>query len=508
MNRLIAFGTLVFGFVLETLAVTVNTQVFHNPILPGFYSDPTACRGPNGTFCLAASSLQFFPIIPLFESTDLVHWTLKGHAITEPGVSPLGSEEIEYAGFFAPTLRYWNGLFYLCVSSCAPRADGTTQGAVVMTAPRLEGPWTKPVSVDWKGQWFGDPSLDFHADGKCYFTATTGRTILLAEFDPVALKLKEAPREVWSGTGAIYPEGPHVYKRGEWYYLLLAEGGTEYGHQESIARSKCVYGPYESCPHNPIATHARLFAQGSKLQAIGHGDFVEDDAGNAFFICHATRPQFGMHHLLGRETVCAPAKWVDGWPVVNDGKAIADTPQNTETLPAWDWTWICNPSLADYAIDEKAKTVTLTPSGVKLTDVGSPTFVGTRQVRIEDEFSARLLAQPSAGAQTGVAAYMGRSHHYALVFERSGASCRAFVRYRLGTMEFKSESVEVTSFPAKIRVAASAKSYDFFVNGQRVATADARHISCETNSDSPYNGVVFGFFAEGDPATGKVRFGY
>ena len=177
-------------------------------------------------------------------------------------------------------------------------------------------------------------------------------------------------------------------------------------------------------------------------------------------------------------------------------------------LPARDWTWICNPKLVDYTFDETAKTVTLTPSPVKLTDVGSPTFVGTRQVRIEEDFSARMLACPPAGVQAGVAAYMGRSHHYALVFERRGETCWAYVRYRLGRMEFKSEAVEVMAFPAEVRVSAQAKSYDFLVNGKRVAAADARHISCETNSDSPYNGVVFGFFAEGDPAFGKIRFGY
>ena len=501
MNKLIKrhiYGGSLWFLAVSALTACAEVQ-FANPVMPGFYSDPSVCRA-NGKYCLATSSMQLFPAIPLFESEDLIHWTLKGHAVERSGIAPLGSDrpDREFCGYFAPTLRFHAGRFYLVVDNHSDReGSNRSVGPVIMYADRLEGPWTAPREIENIGMSLGDPSLDF-IDGKCYFTGTNGREIFLAEMDAAAGRVLERPRAVWKGAGGIWPEGPHVFKRGDWYYVMIAEGGTEYGHSETIARSKDIYGPYEGCPRNPIAGHARWAAQGSPLQAVGHGDFVYDESGAGHFICHAMRPQFGKHHLLGRETVAVPLSWTDdGWPLVNGGKPIAYV-ENTENLPAWDWTYVRNPVLSNYRLVRPDGTISLKPTPVRLSDAGSPSFVGTRQTKINQTFRGMLVTRPQTGVEVGVVAYMGRSHHYALaVAERVGGECVAFVRYRLGIMSFASEPVKIGSFPVELAIESKAKEIRLTAGGRLVATADPRHISSETDSDSPYSGVIYGFFAEG-----------
>ena len=486
-------------------ALTGWAQPIPNPILPGFYSDPSACTA-NGKYCLAVSSLQFFPAIPLFESVDLVHWKLVGHAIEKPGVVPLGGNP-EFAGMFAPTIRFRNGRFYMTVGNHACFADGKPQGPVILYADRFEGPWSVPRKIEGLDRPYGDPSIDF-VDGKCYFSGTTGFEVRVAEMDADAGRLLEKPRAVWSGTGGTYPEGQHVFRRGEWIYLMMAEGGTEYGHTHVIARSKSVYGPFAGCPRNPIAGHARLAHQGHPLQAVGHGDFVYDRNGNGHFICHAIRPQFGRHHTLGRETVIAPITWEsDGWPLVNGGKGV-EYVENTVNLPVRDWVYIRNPTLENYRIDEGSGVVALVPSPVKLTDADSPTFVGTRQVKFDQTFSGTLLEPPGRDVEAGLADYMGRTHHYAIAVENRGGTCVAFVRYQLGIMSFASEAVAIERFPVELKIVSRQKEIAFYANGRQLGKGDPRHISSETDSDSPYGGLICGFYAVGNASSGEVRFRY
>lgn len=195
------------------------------------------------------------------------------------------------------------------------------------TAPL--GEWSDPI---WLKQGGIDPSLYFE-DGKCYLVNNPDIGIFLCEINPMTGEQLSKSKHIWNGTGGRRPEGPHIYKKDGWYYLLISEGGTEYGHKVTIARSRTIDGPYESTPTNPILTHINKNAQNSPIQGTGHADLVQAPDGSWWMVYLAFRPQTGSHHLLGRETFLAPVRWAtNAWPEVNGDGTIA-LQMDVPTLP-------------------------------------------------------------------------------------------------------------------------------------------------------------------------------
>lgn len=285
---------------------------YKNPILPGFYPDPSVCV-VNDTFYLVNSSFEYFPGVPIWKSTDLIHWQQIGHCLTRnsqlelQGVSPS-------AGIFAPTIRFHNGLFYMLTTNVSKG------GNFFVTAKNPAHEWSDPIFVDQGGI---DPTL-FWDNDNVYFLSTSATGILISEININTGKRLTEPRRIWNGTGGRYPEGPHIYKKDGYYYLLIAEGGTEYGHKVTIARSKFIDGPYESNPANPILTHANATGQHNAIQGLGHADFVQAPNGSWWAVFLGFRPQVGKNHLLGRETFLAPVHWPTGaWPVINQTGTVS-----------------------------------------------------------------------------------------------------------------------------------------------------------------------------------------
>ena len=159
-------------------------------------------------------------------------------------------------------------------------------------------------------------------------------TFELHEIDLKTGKFVSEGRRLWNGTGGRYAEGPHIYKKDGFYYLMAAEGGTEEAHSETIARSKNIWGPYNPNPANPILTHVNAAGQGNPIQGVGHADIVNAHDGSYWMVFHGYRTVGGgVHHILGRETCLAPVTWPkNGWPVVN-GNGTASVNMTTPTLP-------------------------------------------------------------------------------------------------------------------------------------------------------------------------------
>lgn len=317
---------------------------YENPILPGFHPDPSICR-VGGDYYLVVSSFEYFPGLPIYHSRDLVNWTHIGNCLQraeEFPLLPVGDS----GGVWAPTIRWHEGKFYVTAT-----LEG--YGNFIVTAENPAGEWSSPV---WLKEIGGiDPSLLFE-DGRCYYCTnerlTSLEAISLEEIDPATGLIIGERREIWSGTGAHFLEAPHVYHIGDWYYLLVAEGGTFFNHMVSIARSRSLWGPYESCPHNPILTN--MCDPSWQAQCTGHADLFEDAQGNWWAVHLGIRLARRTMTHLGRETFLTPVKWVDGWPVCGrDRKAVLlkDGPLTAPQQPmppftadmtrtAWEPEWI------------------------------------------------------------------------------------------------------------------------------------------------------------------------
>lgn len=302
-------------------ALTAAGQGFHNPVLPGFYPDPSVCRVGNDYY-LVNSSFQYFPGVPVHHSKDLIHWEAIGHCISRPSQTKL--EKIGFwNGIYAPTIRYHKGTFYMITTNTSDK------GNFYVTTGNPAAEWSDPIWIDQPGI---DPDLFFDDNGRSYIlSARRGGYIQLREIDIRTGKLISEPYDLWRGTGGRCLEAPHLYKKDNYYYLVTAEGGTEYGHKVMIARSRTIEGPYENNPDNPILTH--INSMSNPIQGTGHADFIQAHDGSWWTVFLGFRPQSHTHHLTGRETYLAPVQWNENeWPVVNGNGTVA-LDMNSTTLP-------------------------------------------------------------------------------------------------------------------------------------------------------------------------------
>ena len=289
----------------------------HNPILPGFFPDPSACA-VGEDYYIVNSTFTYFPGLPVFHSKDLAHWDQIGNVMTRESQLPLKNSDVS-RGLFAPTIRYNNGTFYVI---CTNVSFG---GNFIVTSDKAEGPYSEPHYLE--GADGIDPSLFFDDDGKCYYIGTHPNPdgckydgdwyIYIQELDIKNFKLVGEKHNVWNGAmrGVHWPEGPHLYKKDGYYYILHAEGGTGPEHAVSVARSREVFGPYEGNFCNPILTHRHL-GKAFPVRYVGHADLICTPKGDWYMVMLAVRQQNGLT-TMGRETFLARVVWENDWPVVN-----------------------------------------------------------------------------------------------------------------------------------------------------------------------------------------------
>jgi xylan 1,4-beta-xylosidase len=301
-------------------------DTFTNPILAGFYPDPSVCRVGKDYF-LVNSTFSYFPGITVFHSRDLVHWELIGHVLDRPEQLNLDHQGVS-RGLFAPTIRFHKGLFYV---TCTLVDIG---GNFVATAKRPGGPWSMPVrQPEVNGI---DPSLFFDNTGKAYLLYNSvapdnkplyegHRTIRMREFDPAVLRVKGKERILVNGgvdisRKPVWIEAPHIFRKGRYYFLIAAEGGTGENHSEVVFRSKNVWGPYVPCEMNPILTQRDLDpARQYPITCTGHADLVQTLNGEWWSVFLGCRPYADDYYNTGRETFLAPVAWKDCWPLINPG---------------------------------------------------------------------------------------------------------------------------------------------------------------------------------------------
>jgi alpha-N-arabinofuranosidase len=503
-----------------------------NPILAGFYPDPSAMR-VGSDYYLINSTFSYFPGLPVFHSKDLKNWKQIGNVISRPSQMNFMGHRMT-RGLFAPAISYHNGLYYV---TCTLIDKG---GNFVVTAKDPAGPWSDPV---WLPEVKGiDPSLYFD-ETKAYIVYNSDapenkplysghRTIRLYEFDPVNLKVVGEEKILVNGgvdisKKPVWIEGPHFIKKDDWYYLYAAEGGTSVNHTEVVFRSKSVWGPFVPYEHNPILTQKDLPADRKHpITSAGHAQFVEGPDGKTYAIFLAVRPYEDNYYNTGRETFIAPVEWKDGWPVVNpnskeikyyysaDYKEVKQKnarPQSgnfqytltfeKELDPALIFLRTCDSSSFSLS---KTDGLTLKLKPETCMELGNPAFIGKRQQHLNSSAEIALnFSAKSDNEKAGLIIFQDEKHFYYL--------CKSIEKGNDVIQLFKSnpESVKMDlltevllasgSEKLLLRIDAAGKNYSF-----RYALKPNKWVVLKDNVDAKFLstqvaggfiGCVFGMYA-------------
>lgn len=445
--------------------ITMEHKI-QNPIISGFYPDPSICR-VGDDYYIVCSSFELCPGLPIFHSRDLANWEQISYAITEENglhVEKNGNT----GGLMAPTLRYHDGTYYIINTNFCDK------GNYIITAKDPVGPWSEPHFLDDVPGI--DASIFFDDDGQCYIMGTGNvwdngagnmeRGIWLAPYDIGQFKVTGEPVCIFNSALRVgaSPESPHLYHIGEYYYLVIAEGGTEHYHAVMVARSRELFGFYEGCPANPVLTHRHL-GFSAPITNIGHADLVELPDGSWYAVMLGSRLIDGKAKNLGRETFICPVIWERGWPVFapETGKVEREypapscltwTPVKEEAMfEDFDeeqldlsWSWIGTPYQINYRpedsrlylpciankLNEEIHSVGWIPEYRKDTCVS---MLARRQREIHTTATCEMHFLPGDSESAGLAVMQAMNHMY--VAERAVADGKQVVQVKRSTSDFE-----------------------------------------------------------------------
>lgn len=497
-------------------------QGYKNPILKGFNPDPSICR-VNDNYYMVTSSFEYFPGLPIYHSKDLINWRQIGHCLTRDSQLPL-HKVYASGGLFAPSLRYHDGLFYVI---CTNVSGG---GNFFCTASDPAGPWSEPVWVDIKSI---DPDIFWDSDGKSYFVTQGDEGIRITEVDLKTGKTLAPERLVWGGIGGRFPEAPHIYKKDGFYYLLLGEGGTEYAHSATIGRSKYLYGPYESCPLNPIITHCNRLGQGNPIQGVGHADFVQAGDGSwwVVFLGFRVTQVYSYYHILGRETFLAPVDWpTGGWPQVN-GNGTVSLNMDVPTLPlhpfekapvrtnfdsdklGFEWQYLRNPVRENYSLSEKRGWLKISASPYTLDETEAVSFVGRRQTEHDFVAATRLeLVSSAENEEAGMTLIQNNTHHYDFLIQKTNDGYIIRLRVKVGSLSYTAAEKTVKGNTVNLKIEGTPHQYIFYYSDSEaddynvLGRLDTRYLSTEVAGG--FTGVMIGLYtsSNGKQSDAKAYF--
>lgn len=471
---------------------------YANPILKGTYPDPAVMR-VGKDFYFVSSTFAWFPGLPVFHSTDLVHWNQIGNAIDRPGMLDFKHLGLSRA-VFAPTLSHRDGVFYI-LNTCVDCG-----GNFLITAKDPKGSWSDPV---WLPAVEGiDPYLFFDDDGGALIVfngAPPGppeynghRAIWAIAYDVEARKTVGQPRllldkGVNPAAKPIWPEGPHILKKDGWYYLVAAEGGTAEGHSQVVLRSKDAWGPYVPYANNPILTQRGLPKDRPlPITSAGHATLVDTPDGKWWATFLAVRPYGDDLYNTGRETFLLPVEWKDGWPVIlENGKTIPyvqtkpDLPATTPTPPPTagaftardefdgkalplNWVTMRIPQQRWWRLD--GGRLVLTARSETIGGMTQPSFWGRRQQHIDASASTLMRFRPGkVGDKAGMVAVQNDDHFFFLGLTRDASGRDEVVLERRASPKDSADGVEVASAPVALKadapiwlkITARGALYDF-----------------------------------------------
>lgn len=475
---------------------------YTNPIIPGFYSDPSVCR-VGDDYYLITSTFEYFPGVPIFHSKDLVNWEQIGHCIHRKEQLPKG------VNIFAATLRYHEGTFYMITTNM-----GGNFGNFYVTAKDPAGPWSDPIFINIPGI---DPDIFFDEDGRSYVISSP---FILFEINLESGELISEGLKVWNGTGGRYSEAPHIYKKDGFYYLMAAEGGTEEAHSETIARSHRVWGPYTDNPANPILAHANAAGQGNPIQGVGHADIIQAHDNSWWMVFHGYRTVSDKaHHILGRETCLAPVSWPkNGWPVVN-GNGTATVNMTCSTLPLkpfpekpkriefdsegldLDWNHVQLPKEDNYSMSEREGYLRLKGAPEILGMRETSTFVGRRLKDFYFTATTQLEFDPKKDNEEAGMTLLNNGSHFDIMISKKKGKRILVVKLQFGQTNYRSEEITLKPGPVNLRVRGEKSTFTFsYAQGNDaysdIETVDSKFLATETVGF--FTGVYVGLYATGN----------
>lgn len=417
-----------------------DSASYHNPVLAGFYPDPSICR-VGDDYYLVTSSFSWFPGVPIFHSRDLTHWTQIGSVLDRPSQLPLDSAGVS-RGIFAPTIRHHDGVFYM-ITTLIDRG-----GSFIVTATDPAGPWSEPNYLGFDGI---DPDIFFDSDGRAWVVNNGPpdetprydghRAIWIQEYD-LTRKAMVGERSVIVNGGVdiskkpVWIEAPHLLRVNGWYYLIAAEGGTAENHSEVVLRSKAIRGPYIPYAGNPILTQRHLDAsRPNPVTSTGHADFVQTPAGDWWAVFLGTRPYRGDFYNTGRETFLLPVDWSGEWPVILRGNATVPYTARRPALPLQpaapiplsgnftyrdefadstlrrDWELLRTPRESWYTLANGALTLRARP--VPIDGNQQPSFIARRQQHLTMTATTAMRYAPQHdGDRAGLVAFQNERYYF------------------------------------------------------------------------------------------------
>ncbi|KAF1290785.1 glycoside hydrolase family 43 protein [Candidatus Enterococcus leclercqii] len=482
---------------------------YHNPVLPGFHPDPSICQGED-RYYLVTSSFEYFPGIPIFESYDLVNWQPIGHCITRQTQMTFTDQVPNALGIYAPTIRRIDGRYYVVCTNVGTKDRGA--GNFFVWAEDPHGSWSDPIWLDLPGI---DPSLLQDKEGQAWYCGAD-QGIYLCQIN--LSDGSHGPRmDIWRGTGGADPEGPHIYFKNNWYYLLIAEGGTGYGHMVTMARSREITGPYEACPDNPLLTNRSL---PHTIQGIGHADLLKDENNNWWAVCLGIRPlpEFPKRHLLGRETFLAPVDWTEDWPKIGANGAVLPVmegplPGNTEietfaTVPSVfcddfsestlrpQWNTLFRPRTKQLALTKKGLALRLdAEDSAKDEEI----WLGHRLQHLPFEAEAVFAGHGvKIGGAFGISLFLNSTHRYDLSVYKKSDGYQIRGEFQLGPFSNNQKFFVSTRSELFLRVSGDEKVAFFEAQDdqgvwQKLTEIAIHYLTTETSGI--FTGPYIGLFA-------------
>lgn len=509
---------------------------YRNPILAGFYPDPSMCR-VGDDYYLVNSTFAYFPGIPIFHSRDLVNWTQLGHVIDRPAQLNYDQATVTH-GLFAPAISHHGDTFYVVCTMI----DGG--GNFLVTAKDPAGPWSDPVWLGFDGV---DPSLFFDDDGRAWLVNNGNapdnqplypghRAIWQQEFDPATHTLI-GPRSIILNGGVdpakkpVWIEGPHLYKHAGWYYLCCAEGGTSDQHSQVILRSGTVTGPFVPWAKNPILTQRDL--DGTAAHAVtctGHADLFEGPGGQWWSVFLGCRPYGGRYTTTGRETFLLPVRWTDdGWPqILPPGERVPyvlKSPAGADAAPTaltgnstWRddfsgpalsplWVMLRQPHETWWSLDAPAGKLRLTPRPATLSGKANPTFLARRLQHAKFTASTSFEVSPAPGVSAGLAILQSETHHYFCAVRRTAGGLELFLELADGgapTVMSRTRLPETSRIQLRVTGDEGTLAFAYALSPGEwrdfVPVADTRPVTVQAaGGGNHFTGAVIGLHARLEP---------